>query len=323
MRCTSPRTVGFAADGKTICWSSKKYSKEFATFQLPCGKCISCRLQYARSWAIRCVHEASMYEKNSFITLTYSNENLKSPKLIYEDFQKFVKKVRKRPYFRPDGTWVHESADPEPLGYIVAGEYGEQTKRPHWHTIMFNYEPRDRVLKYTTERGDQVYTSNELDRLWGHGHAEFGSVTLESAGYCARYSAKKLVHGKDEDHDFKPIFKVSSKQAIGKRWLEKYWADVFQAGRITIDGKIIGNIPRYYEKWLKEHKPNDWLAYVTRLKLDRMANATDVAQAENLRWLDENHERRNLGKSQSRTLLETEEIIIEEKFKQLQDKLKL
>ena len=196
MRCTSPRTVGFQADGKTLCWSKNNYSKEYATFQLPCGKCIECRLSYAREWAIRCIHEAQMHEENCFVTLTYSQENLKSPFLQYRDFQLFMKKLR---FAYPN----------KKIGVFVTGEYGEKTKRPHWHAIIFNYRPSDAIKKYTTDRGDTVYSSESLSKIWDHGIAEFGSVTLESAGYCARYAAKKLVHGADEDHDFQPISKKS------------------------------------------------------------------------------------------------------------------
>ena len=66
------------------------------------------------------------------------------------------------------------------------------------------------------------------------GNTELGSVTFESAGYCARYSAKKLVHGKDDEHDFNPISKKSSKHAIGKTWLEKFWPDVFNHGHLVL-----------------------------------------------------------------------------------------
>lgn len=43
---------------------------------LPCGQCIGCRLERSRQWAIRCAHEASLYEENCFITLTYRDEDL-------------------------------------------------------------------------------------------------------------------------------------------------------------------------------------------------------------------------------------------------------
>lgn len=276
MRCTSPRTVGFKADGKTIAWSPKDYSKEYASFQLPCGQCIECRLDYARQWAVRCVHEAKMHPENSFITLTY--EKLETPKLVYGDFQNFTKKLRK--------SLNHK------IGYIVAGEYGEQTKRPHWHAIFFNYSPPNPKKHYTTERGDKVYTSEKLTELWGHGHAEFGSVTFHSAGYVARYSAKKLVHGYDQQNEFRPIFKASTRQAVGKAFLEKYWKDIFSYGKVTLsDGTNAGSIPRYYTKWLKEKHPNEWRRYVTGPKIQREEFAEKKSAAVAAEFLEELHQR--------------------------------
>lgn len=249
MRCTSPRTVSFEADGTTIAWSKKKHSKQYDAFQLPCGKCLECRLEYARQWAVRCVHEAQMHEKNCFITLTYDDEHLKSPKLRYEDFQLFMKRLRK--------------TQNDPIGMFVTGEYGEQRKRPHWHAILFNYRPTDARFHRTTETGDQCYTSENLGKIWGKGHCEIGEVTFESAGYCARYAAKKLVHGKDQDHDYHPISKKSSKHAIGKKWLEKFWPDVFNYGRLVLKDGTITSIPRYYEKWFKENSTDEqWRAYL-------------------------------------------------------------
>jgi len=160
VRCTSPRTVGFLPDGKTISWSPKNYSKEYAPFQLPCSKCIECRLEYARQWAIRCVHEAKMHEDNSFITLTYSNNNLKSDKLIYKDYQDFMKRLR--------------SSNPhKEIGMFVTGEYGEKTKRPHWHALLFNYRPDDLIYKYSNERGDAFIIAI---RLMIYGHTESQNV---------------------------------------------------------------------------------------------------------------------------------------------------
>lgn len=263
MRCTSPRTVGFQSDGKTLCWSSTKYSKEYATFQLPCGKCIACRLEYARQTAIRCVHEASMYEENSFITLTYSDEHLKNNKLNYRDFQLFVKKLR---------SYISESDYDEnkKIGIFVSGEYGDKTKRPHWHAIIFNWRPSDCVYLRTTDRGDRIFSSPLLDKLWSFNDPiqkpnEIGEVTIQSAGYVARYATKKLSHGSDSSHDYQPISKRSSKHAIGKKWLEKYWPDVFNHGYVELNG-IKMSIPRYYEKWFKKHHPERWKDYVTQTK---------------------------------------------------------
>ena len=73
MRCSFPRKVGFLPDGKTITFSYKESSLEFAHFQLPCGKCLACRLERARQWAVRGFHEAQMHPHSSFITLTYAD----------------------------------------------------------------------------------------------------------------------------------------------------------------------------------------------------------------------------------------------------------
>lgn len=337
MRCTSPRTVGFQSDGKTISWSQKTYSKEFATFQLPCGKCIECRLDYARQWAIRCVHEAQMYVDNSFITLTYNEENY-SDKLYYAHFQLFAKRLRKKifsDFIKKFGqtNWDLLSKDEQKqhydkirIGIFVTGEYGDKKKRPHWHACIFNWRPHDAVFKYQTDRGDKVYESQTLTELWGKGIAEFGSVTLESAGYCARYAAKKLVHGNDQDHDYQPISKKSSKQAIGKKWLEKFWPDVFNYGHIVLPNGETCAIPRYYEKWLQKHKPKEWSDYVTRTKKEKIDAATARDISDRQREIRSNEERRAqqgyLAVPQV-TRNEARKKIKESKFKQLMQMLKL
>lgn len=268
MRCTSPRTVGFKSDGKTISWSQKDYSKEFAPFQLPCGKCLQCSLEYARSWAIRCVHESKMHHKNSFLTLTFRDESLGDNKLDYTQFQLFMKKLRKK-YGKG-------------IGFFATGEYGTISKRQHWHAIVFGWYPEDAKYQFTTDNGDHVYTSKELDELWSYGDCKVGEVTYESAGYVARYAAKDFVGGKNHVIGMEPISKKSNKYAIGKRWLEKYHDDIFNHGHLTIKTKDglapVGTIPRYYVKWLQKHHPKKWERYVTQTQVDKAMAAKEMAE---------------------------------------------
>lgn len=278
MRCTSPRTVGFKDDGKTISWSKKQYSKEYPTFKLPCTKCIECRMEYARSWAVRCVHESKMHKQNSFITLTYSDTHLKSPRLQYSDFQLFAKRLRQH-IFKTflsaygEANWAlldkeerKKTYEPHKISILVTGEYGTKTKRPHWHAIIFNWRPSDLKSKYRSPSGDQVYDSTILTDLWGQGITEVGSVTKDSAGYVARYSLKDLEHGYDGTHDFKSISKKSSHSAIGKKYIEKFYADIFNYGELILDDGTSVPIPRYYEKWYQKHHPEKYLRYVTEIK---------------------------------------------------------
>lgn len=332
MRCLKPRTVGFLADGKTISWSPKSYSKEYPTFQLPCSKCIECRLEYARQWAVRSVHEASMFENNSFITLTYADEHLDSPKLQYRHFQLFAKSLRKKiytDYVKGFGieNWKQlskaekkEHYEKFSIGIFVTGEYGDLTKRPHWHAIIFNWQPRDLRKRYTSDSGHVVYSSTTLDNLWKRGKTEVGSVNFDSAGYVARYAAKKLVHGHD-GHEYEPISKKSSRQAIGKRFLEKYWKDIFSYGEVLLPDGQKTAIPRYYEKWLLKNHPESWRRYVTEIKQKRINEAEAREQRETERYW-ETSDKRRWNKPTLVTKKERKSALIHNRFKKLQKFLK-
>lgn len=333
MRCTRPLKCGFLADGKTISFSEKNSSKEYDSFLLPCGRCINCRLDYARSWAIRSYHESQMHENNIFLTLTYSDENLKSDKLIYSDFQNFMKALRHKVFNdylksnHPSIIWSSltniekiefkqehkESINAAKISVFVTGEYGTKNKRPHWHAIIFNYRPKDEKYKYTNELGDKLYDSETISKLWTHGTHDFGQVTLKSAGYVARYAAKKLAHGRDQDHDYTPISKKSSHQAIGKRWLEKHWPDVFNYGAIILPDGTQASIPRYYEKWLKLNHPDAWHKYATEIKPYVSEFAKQKILPDQIR---------SFNRPLSLTRNQVREILTQSKFKLLQENLK-
>lgn len=345
MRCLKPREVGFQSDGKTIAWSEKTWDKQYASFKLPCGQCLECRLEYARQWSIRCVHESKMHPENAFITLTYRDEDIGDSKLHYEDFQEFIKRLRDHIFrettekYFGKGYWSKLSQEEKKahlnqekqiyersrIGFFVTGEYGGETKRPHWHAIIFNWYPPDAIHKWTNERGDRLHTSEITDRLWGKGYTQTGSVTFESAGYCARYAAKKLVHGEDEDHDFHPISKKSSKQAIGKSWLERYWKDAFNHGEIIIQTQESiqrCTIPRYYEKWLQKEHPEEWQHYVTETKAKKLRDMEEKVRMEKDNEIKINNIRLDQGKGLQISKEEVRKKVLEEKFNRLQSHLK-
>lgn len=316
MRCTDPRTVGFLDDGKTIAWSQKTYSKEFATFQLPCGQCLACRLEYARQWAVRCIHEAEMHEKNSFITLTYDDDHVGDHRLHYEHFQNFMKRLRDHIDRNERG---YKTLEETQIGFFVTGEYGDKTKRPHWHAIIFNWSPADGVPKYITSQGHQTYSSKTLDDLWTSGITEFGSVTIDSAGYCARYAAKKLSHGRDGTHDFDPISKKSSRHAIGKTYIQKHFRSIFNLGFLVLQGEKLA-IPRYYEKWLKKNEPALWRNYVTKKKLEITNKAKEKNENQTAQENKINSERRAFSAPRVSQQAARKKILAA-KFKQLKTRL--
>jgi len=264
----------------------------------------------SREKAVRALHEAKMHDSNIFLTLTYNEESLSSQELDYRHWQLFMKKLR---YNNPDRY----------MPFMVTGEYGDKNKRPHWHAILFNYQADDAKLKYTTERQEKVYESEELTKLWGKGNTEFGSVTIDSAGYVARYAAKKLVHGNDQDHNFHPIHRTSCKRAIGRSWIEKYYKHTFENGYIYLPNGEKCKIPRYYHDWAKEHKPELYGQYMTRIKLQQMEDAELRQRKEEMEHLTKVYNSYDQRKPCPLTRNTVKERILQSKFKQLQERLKL
>lgn len=313
MPCTRPRTASQQARGAPLNWRKKHYKPNHQVYQLPCGKCVSCRLTYGRTWAIRCMHESEMHGNSIFLTLTYDDDHVGNNKLNYRHFQDFIRALR-------------AECPGDEISYIVAGEYGKRTKRQHWHAILFGFYPKDASHKYTSERGDRVSSSQIVDEIWGRGISEFGAVTLESAGYVARYSAKKLVHGRDGDHQYDPIFKVSSKYAIGKRWIEKHWKGVFEKGFLLTESGEKVAIPRYYEKWLEKNQPEYWLRYVTGAKQKKIDLVASRQSKETAEWQQQFNDKADAQRLQwnnvPKTQLQVKEEILNQKFKELQKRQK-
>ncbi len=316
MQCIRPILAGYShdlnksGDGYGITFSSKNINKELVGFSLPCRKCLPCRLNQAREKAIRCYHESKMHDDNIFLTLTYDEEHLESPKLIYKHWQDFAKKLR------------HECPEKK-IPMMVTGEYGDLRKRPHWHALIFNYRPSDEKFKYTTDRGDRVSTSSTLEKLWQRGNIEFGDVTIDSANYVARYAAKKLVHGNDQDHDFHPIHRTSSKNAIGKSWIERNYRHTFENGFVLLPNNSKCKIPRYYVDWCRKQHPSLYLHYVTQVqpKITKEAELNKNYEDYTDQWNID----MSLYHDQPRPMLRknVKLKILESKFEKLQEKLKL
>lgn len=330
MQCIRPIKAGYDSAGD-ITYSSKNVSKELAPFMFPCRKCLPCRLNDAREKAVRAWHESRMHENNIFLTCTYADENLKSPKLNQQDFVNFMKSLRE--------ARTRYVTDPElkkalSIPCVYVGEYGDLNKRPHWHALLFNYAPKDRLESYKTDSGELVFSSETLgpknadqvndgvNRLWNHGKVEFGSITMDSANYVARYSAKKLVHGKDQDHDYHPIYVPSKKYAIGKNWLEKNYVHTFENGYVVLPNSQTTSIPRYYEDWAKKHQNELWRYYVTTVKPKIAETAMLRARKEELEYIT-SVLNKPFGCPNPMTRSKVKLTILESKFKQLQEFLKL
>jgi len=257
MPCYHPLSAYQCADGSIVFYESKRHDT-VKSLSLPCGQCVGCRLERSRQWAIRCMHEAQMHTQNCFITLTYDDAHLPSDRsLHYRDFQLFVKRLRKRYPGRR-------------IRYYMAGEYGENFGRPHWHACIFGLDFDDKKLWKRTSANSLLYRSENLELLWPFGYSSIGDVTFESAAYVARYIMKKVTgknaaeHYQEIDPDTGEITnrtpeftKMSLKPGIGYEWYKQYTSDVYPHDYVVVRGKKV-KPPKYYDKKYKIDNPYEF-----------------------------------------------------------------
>ncbi len=239
MSCTNPLLAvdfGIKENGKralkilprrydqSLTYLTEKYGDKL--MKLPCGSCLSCKLDYSRTWSLRICLEANKYKSNCFVTLTYDEAHVPE-RASKRDFQLFIKRLRKFVGYK--------------IRYFGCGEYGSKEKRFHMHIIIFNYDFTDRKFYKRSKGGFLLYTSDILSRLWTYGISTVQDVTLETAGYVARYSMKKQFDKSTPGDEF---ILMSRKPALG---LEDFKYDIYETDKIYFRGKH--KVPRIYDKY--------------------------------------------------------------------------
>lgn len=217
---------------------------------------------------MRCHHEASLWEANAFITLTYDDDNLPSDRSLDKShFQKFMKRLRKA----YTGT----------VRYYHCGEYGENFGRPHYHACLFGLDFEDKYPWKKTGSGELIYRSPTLEKLWPFGHSSIGDVTFESAAYVARYVMKKVTGKNAENHYFDPETGVirqaeyttmSLKPGIGADWFEQFKGDVYPHDFCVVNDQKV-RPPKYYDALYEHQYPSDF----ARIKAARKSGLKDHA----------------------------------------------
>lgn len=155
-----------------------------------CGSCPECLAKRARFWALRAVMEARK-APSMMITLTYDQEirdeagnviGERLPDLLKvdkRDAQLFIKRLRKH-------------FGDQKIKYILTAEYGKSTHRPHYHALIFGALFDDLIFKKRSKRGNMIFSSPTLSKIWGNGICSVDSVnaTTATARYCTKYAAK-------------------------------------------------------------------------------------------------------------------------------------
>jgi len=256
---------------------------------LPCGRCIGCRLERSRQWAVRCCFESQLHDANSFLTLTYDRKHPDfSPSLNYSHFQLFMKRLRK---------------SVGKVRFFMCGEYGKDLSHPHFHCIIFGHDfPDKKLWSRSPGSGLPLFRSDALERLWPYGFSSIGEVTFDSSAYVARYVTKKITGDLADEHyrhvdsdtglvtDLVPEFcHMSLKPGIGGPWFDRYSSDVYNGhDYVVLDGRRL-RPPKYFDRLLRRSdrsrfddvkSEREFSGYQSRargdLSPDRLASAEEV-----------------------------------------------
>ena len=192
--------------------------------EIPCGRCVACRKHAQQVWAFRCLAESQEHPYSYFLTLTYDEQHLpKDSKLVKRDLQLFNKRLRKVSNFR----------------FFACGEYGEMSKRPHYHGLYFSDVDIFPDRRLWSRKGNySLYNSAVLSKLWGKGFAVIGQLTPSSCAYCAKYCLK-------QDDGF---ILMSRRPGLGDKFFHDHLSDqrlVLPSG----EGRsVFGGLPRYVKR---------------------------------------------------------------------------
>jgi len=256
MACFHPVQGFQRRDNNGIGWGgSQVYSDRPMT--VPCGHCIGCVKRSKRDWSIRIMHEAQMHADNWFATLTYDDEHLpEGGTLIRTDPPKFVRALRRKGH---------------KLSYFAMGEYGSEKLRPHYHLALFGLRLDD-VKESGSKKQGASHTSEEIATVWGKGFAPLAPLTPGAAAYIAGYIQKKGDNKEERSERYErgvsretgEIYTVlperptmSNRPAIGRRWIERFWREVYPNDFVVMNGQEIIP-PRYYDRWLSKNQPDTW-----------------------------------------------------------------
>lgn len=136
-----------------------------------CAECLRNRSYHKRVWVHRMDLEARLHEKNSFLTLTYSDEFLPANNSLVPDHcVNWLKRFR-------------QAIAPVKVRYFLVGEYGDDSHRPHYHAALFGVGPEyEDVVRET----------------WQMGHVMLGDLNIQSMRYVCGYVTKKMTAKSDE-----------------------------------------------------------------------------------------------------------------------------
>lgn len=292
MSCYHP-LIAFPTDEETSS-GKKKYriegnldpliAKELypGSLPVPCGKCIGCRLDYSRSWADRMMLELETAGSGIFVTLTYNNAHVHGAQYIdfpedgvYFPYKGCERLIGDECYWPTEFTLdkrdcqlfmkrLRKKFEGRRVRFYLAGEYGENTLRPHYHAIVFGLRLSDfpDLCEHgRNELGQKYYFSPMLTETWSLGFVLLSDVSWKTCAYVARYVTKKLNGPASIEYAARNVIPefslMSRKPGIGRDYLDQHpdCLDMANINLSTPEGGLKIRIPKYYYKQLELTDP--------------------------------------------------------------------
>ena len=236
---------------------------------IPCGKCVSCRLNYSRQWACRILCEAKLYSSSEcwFITLTYAPEA--EPLLLTSKGTLTLRRKHIQDFKKRLRTNAYRQLGIEGIRTFECGEYGTNSMRPHFHIIVFGLPLNDLVYFFSNELGDILYRSAFIENCWNYGQITVGELNFRTASYTARYIMKKQKGDDSIIYDdlgiLPPFLSMSLRPGIGKDYFVRNAETIYQDDKIYLPNGSLTTPPRYFDKLYGIDHVND----IEKIKLKR------------------------------------------------------
>lgn len=261
-------------DNIKLIYIRSRSGKRFRLFT-PCGKCPSCmdskRAQLVQRFKVERLSSKYVW----FITLTYSNENLKplfyKPfYFLYRSFKDFINRVKNKylsgcsnaydkfllnkqdakDFIHSFQKWFKSNFG-YCCKYYLTGEYGTVGKRPHLHSVIF-----------TKDDFDPYYLKSVVNYFWKKGNVSVFRCTDAGLNYVAKHQCKYDC-GTKLQNKLAPIFSLQSIKngGIGINMrndpliISNYLKGITY-GRIK-DTKYLYSLPRYVLKYLHPENFSD------------------------------------------------------------------
>lgn len=173
--------------------------------EVPCNHCDICKERKIASFVQRCKFETQCYDcKPWFVTLTYDNQHVPVHGVSVDEAQRFLKRLRIN---------LVRAGFNSLIRYVLVGEYGKNTHRPHYHAIFWNIGAKSHQ--------EYLKLVDILDRSWSCGFIQHRIINPEN-DKAFYYTAKYLKKDCFVPKGCNPTFLLSSRGhgGIGARFID-------------------------------------------------------------------------------------------------------